>query len=157
MAKKDEKYKKEFDDQVYVAAREGMTQETISELFGVSRMTFHNWLEKYPRFKEQYLVGLEENELREIKTSLKNRAKGFYYTEVEKRPSKDGTMRVTRSVRKYVPPSEAALFFYLTNRDPENWKHRNELTVGNQKGEALEIVVKHEPPEDGEPEKKPDG
>lgn len=148
------KYKKIYEDQVYIGAREGMTQELLSELFDVSRQTFNNWLEKYPRFKEMYYAGIEAGRLREVNRSLIHRAKGFYYNEVEKRPDKNGDLKVTRSVRKYVPPSEAALFFYLTNKDPENWKHRSDLTVGNQKGEALEIVVKHEAPEKEEPDGK---
>lgn len=106
---------------------------------GVS--TYYDWLDRYPEFsdavkkaKKLRYAALDELADRGMKKLLE----GFEYTEVETkgiRPKKsDGSDGSTiiyerKEKKKFIPPSETMIIFVKTNRDPANWKHRNQIEI----------------------------
>ena len=61
---------------------------------------------------------------------LKQRAKGFRYTETTKEKDKSGQLVTTKVVRKLMPPDTPAISLFLRNRDPKRWpdKRGHELS-----------------------------
>jgi len=119
------------------------TLQSCCKSEGLVDTTFYSWSKQIPEvgaaFKkaQEAARANEFEELREIsRTTLKKRLQGYTVTEKKTLyvPSKDGEPEIRSSeVReKYIPPSDTALIFFLTNKDPENFKHRRAVEVSGE-------------------------
>ncbi|MCU0439334.1 MAG: hypothetical protein MUC49_15685 [Raineya sp.] len=142
------KEKKEIFDKVISNYLEGNTIESSAESEGISERTFNNWVNEFAEFAEIYKKAKEdykEKFKQELKakalTSLEKMVTGwdYYETQEEGIPGKDGKIKTIKTVRKkkHVLPVPSAVFFTLTNIDPENWKNiqtndiRGKLEIDN--------------------------
>lgn len=118
----------------------GLTDEMVAQEFGVSRMTIHNWRKKYPEFAEAMIEGKELADAR-VEDSLYRRAIGYDYKEIHEEYSEgeDGQVygRKVKVVDKHVMPDVQAAIYWLTNRQPDRWKARQQLEVMGKDGEKL--------------------
>jgi len=134
------------DHQAYVASSLGATLDELGNLFSVSGHTISMWQRQYPGFRKSLKKGRYDFDSRRVVNQLLKRALGYDYVEthreyveidgehlVSKRVAskrikgKSRTMLVpgekVRVINKHQPPSDVAIFFWLCNRSPEEWKH----------------------------------
>jgi hypothetical protein len=114
-------------------AAEGFNNEEIIDRIGVSRTTF------YKRLKEDVYFAYALNKHRgkavlDAQSALFQNVTGFEYEEEVATPAGKVV-----SVTKRKLPETKAIEFFLTNRDPENWKKKVETT--HQAGETMSGMV----------------
>lgn len=113
--------------------KQGMTEDQISEVVGVSRRTLCNWKGKH----QELLHAIKEakfaaDEL--VEASLYSRALGYSHPEVKVFCSKDETGApevVTHEIVKHYPPDTQAAMFWLRNRQPKRWAEKADGTDVN--------------------------
>ena len=128
-------------------ARAGMIDEDMAKELGVAISTFYKWKNDHPEFKKALTIGKKEPD-DAVAAALFLSATGQFYDEVTeiKEPfyDKKGTIgeRVvqTRTVRKYIPPHTTAGIFWMKNRDPDNWRDKQEVDLA-LKNVALDKFV----------------
>ena len=147
-------------EQVYMLAREGLSISAIARGMQINRDTFYDWKHKYKEFSDKYFLGHDEFGLRLAENSIKLRMAGTKYTETTKEPGMlvdaygnpvigfDGKpvigLVATKSVTKVVQPSDRAIEFYLTRRDPDRWPSAKKLEISGPDGGPLDSKVTHD-------------
>lgn len=110
------------------------TFESIVGSQGIDVRTFRRWLIKTPEMSDafnKYKEQLKEVHKKELKTKAE---KGLMVLLTERTVTTkrtvvdinaDGTVTPKRiiTIESVIPPNPAAVFFALTNIDPENWRH----------------------------------
>ena len=118
----------------------GLTDEMVAQEFGVTRMTIHNWRKRHPEFAEAMIEGKEVADAK-VEDSLYRRALGYDYQETHEEYSEgeDGKVygRKVKVVDKHVLPDVQAAIYWLTNRQGDRWKARQQLEVTGKDGEKL--------------------
>lgn len=111
-------------------ARDGLTDEQISENIGVSRSTLNDWKKKYPDISDTLKKGKEVID-RQVENVLLKRALGYSYKE-STYESIGGDMHLTKVVTKEVVPDTTAQIFWLKNRKPEEWRDKRETQISGE-------------------------
>lgn len=118
-----------------------LTEGQIAKKLGVSISAFEKYKKEYPELVEALSQG-KEILISELKDTLRQKAKGFYYTETKKTYLEDengeliGTVRVEQS-EKYMTPDTGAIHLLLKNLD-EKWRNDDKTTI-DLKREKLEL------------------
>lgn len=118
---------------------------TIAEIcqqVGISERTYYDWQSKRADFADAIKKAQDrfnEDMLAECKKSLVKLIKGYSIQEKKTvtadtgKKDEDGKpiVRVKEHsvVEKYYPPSLGAIIHFQTNRDPDNWKNRQDTNV----------------------------
>ena len=102
-----------------------MTEEQIAETLGISWATFRKYKKQYIALNSALKNGHKEL-IKELKSALIEKAKGFDYTEkkiIRERSDVTGELVTTREeiYKKRALPDVAALNLLLKNYDAENW------------------------------------
>ena len=103
-------------------------------MLGVSQRTVALWKRTHPEFSTAMKTGKAEADAR-VTASLYERACGYSHKAVK--IFKDGggadgkEPLVVEYTERYAPDTNAAIF-WLTNRRPEDWQNRQDLTVEGQ-------------------------
>lgn len=121
----------------------GFTSEELARVFGVSKKTVDYWMITHDDFKNAVRQGRFAFDTSNVEQALLKRALGYTYEErttksiylrekndagkVVKIPAKEVSVVV-----KEIPPDVKACTFWLTNRQPDDWK----MTI-NVKGEHV--------------------
>ncbi|MFR3783732.1 MAG: transposase [Clostridia bacterium] len=127
-------------------ARDGLTDEQISNNLGISTTTFYEYKKNYPEFSESLKRGKEIVDY-EVENALLKRALGYEFEEktYETRWDKNqGRFRevLTKKVRKEVVPDTTAQIYWLNNRKPKQWRNkRNEEEGNNEKLNKVEQLL----------------
>ena len=118
------KFKEEFAEQAQALAGKGLNEKDIAEIFGVSPQTIGNWKKAYP----QFLIAIDkgtEISLGNVKRSMYEKAVGYTHPDIHVSNFRGKITKTT--VLKHYPPDTTAGAFILKNRDPENWKDKQEI------------------------------
>lgn len=107
-------------------AMKGLKDYEIADLLDIRQSSFSIVKNKYPDIGEAVIEG-RSKATQKIVAALYKRATGYDY--YEETLDKDGNVR---KLKKHMPSNPVCQLFWLTNRDPENWKHRAELTDSNR-------------------------
>lgn len=140
-------------------ARDGLTDEQLSDNIGISRSTLGEWKKKYPVISDTLKKGKEVVDI-QVENALLKRALGYSYEEVTKEICENAEtgeleMRTTKKVMKEVAPDTTAQIFWLKNRRPDKWRdrqnieHSGGINVQNQyenmtEEELMELAKKYE-------------
>lgn len=118
----------------------GSTVEQLAKYFGVSLSTLRGWMREHPELKEAVREGRYTFDNEHVEKALLQRALGYEFTETTREPVVviqggektlvDRKMRVTKKVKKHLPPDTGAAKHWLNNRDPEKWKDKSEVEHG---------------------------
>ena len=126
-------------------ARQGLTDEQIAKNIGISKVTFYDWLKKYPNISNSLKKGKAPIDF-EVENALLKRALGFEYEETETvfedvdgKPKK----RIKKTI-KFVPPDTSACIFWLKNRKPNHWRKMNEAVENKLKAETEKLLKEAE-------------
>ena len=116
-------------------ARDGLTDEQISNKMGISARTFYEYRNKYPQIMQSLKRGKEVIDF-EVENALLKKAKGFYvpikkHFKVKKVLVENGTRKEIEELveveeQLYVPPDTTAQIFWLKNRKTEQWRDKKE-------------------------------
>lgn len=123
--------------------RKGLSNDQIAENMGIDRATFYRWANKYSDFGD-VLKRTKEITVYEVEDAMFKAAKGYFVEETKTITNKDGkTLRIETN-KKWIPPNTTAQIFYLKNKDPDNWRERNDLSLTASNGvlESL-LELKH--------------
>lgn len=103
-------------------ARDGLTDEQISEKMGINRRTLTDWKNKYDPISLTLKRGKEVVD-RQVENALLRRALGYEYEEVKEKF--EGEELTERTVtKKEVVPDVTAQIFWLKNRKPDKWRDK---------------------------------
>jgi len=127
------KYKEEYCKQAEKICKLGATDEFLADYFDVCVATLNNWKSSHPEFLASIKKGKIEADLK-VAESLYQRAIGYSHPEV-KVFNNQGEI-VTHDVVKHYAPDPTALIFWLKNRQPKEWRDKQELDVNQRVSSA---------------------
>ncbi len=127
------KYKEEYCKQAEKICLLGATDEFLADYFEVNVSTLNEWKVKHPEFREAIKKGKDDADLK-VAESLYHRACGYSHKE-EKVFNNQGEI-VTHETTKHYAPDPTALIFWLKNRQPKQWRDKQELDVNAQVSSA---------------------
>ena len=115
-----------------------LTEAQICKKLGISVASFDNYKAAYPELVECLRSG-RETLIADLKTTLKQKAKGFHYKETKKtiRMINGEKTQVVEEFERYSPPDTGAIHLLLKNLD-ENWTNDDQQTM-KLKREKLEL------------------
>lgn len=119
-------YKPEYNRQVQVLAEKGFIDREIAKIFGVTEQTVNNWKIEFPLFFESLKKGKAIADQRVVQ-GLYERATGYSHPDIHI-TSYLGTVEKTEIIKHY-PPDPTAAIFWLKNRDPANWRDKQEHII----------------------------
>ncbi len=141
-------YKIEYSEEAFKRCLLGATDKELADYFDVSESTLYLWKNEFPEFSESIKKGKEKADS-EIASALYNRAKGAEWTEDSafkiKRVVYDETGKkceefeeiITVPVRRAAPPDTPAASLWLRNRQPENWRDKQDIEHTGKDGKDL--------------------
>lgn len=125
----------------------GATDNDIADTIGVSIATITNWKKDNPEFLASLKKGKRIADT-VIANALYDRARGAEWVEETAIKCKDiyyeDGKRCEREhvevveLRKAAPPDTTACIFWLKNRDPKNWRDKQDIAIS---GELPPVVV----------------
>ncbi len=133
----------------------GLINKTVALGLGISERTLY----RYKNVEEVMAVAVKGRKrfTERVVQSLGKKALGYDYAEVTMEPvlvlrQRDGEkekvmmaeeLKVTKTVIKHVPADQAAVEFWLTNNDPDNWKKKIDVESGGKKIEPRTYYLPH--------------
>lgn len=141
------------------------TDEELIAAMGVASSTFYRWRRDVPEIDGAIEAGrtgaLGQENIRKVEASLFERClggvqtvlKGFKVKEVVYNEMGRRIREVERvelvAEQTFVPADTNAIKFYLTNRAPEKWKNRTELSADPETQQNVEEFLRSLAAEDG--------
>ena len=119
-------FKPAFVDQARKACEAGFTDRELAELFGVAETTINAWKLAHVEFSQALNAGKGVPDER-VKRSLYHRAVGYSYDAVKIFMPAGAPAPVYAPYTEHVPPDTTAAIFWLKNRDPDNWRDKQEV------------------------------
>ena len=106
-----------------------LNEDQIAKRLGVSVSAFEKYKRQYPELVECLKKGREEL-IEELKTTLKKKAKGFYYEETKTfiRQENGKEVKTVEKHRKYAQPDTGAIHLLLKNLD-DTWRNDDKATL----------------------------
>lgn len=121
-------YKNEYARQASHFCRLGASNNDLAKFFEVSTDTIHTWTLTYKEFAAAVKVGKDLSDERVV-MSLYNKALGFEKVIEKEIVTKSGEIVIVKE-KIYIPPSDAAISFWLKNRRRLEWRDRQEMEIG---------------------------
>lgn len=139
----------------------------ICKMVHIAESTYYDWKAKKPEFSEALKKAeavFNDMVVAEAKRSLLKQIKGYTVTEKKtvtqdtgKKDEHTGKpivkVKEHSVIEKHIQPNVAATIFALTNRDPENWKNRQDTNISADvtlkseleglSDEELETIIKN--------------
>jgi len=142
------KYRTEYAEQAYKLCLLGATDKDMASFFDVNEDTINEWKKTHEEFSESLKRGkLEADAV--IASKLYHRAKGYEHPE-DKIFNDQGVPLVVPTIKHY-PPDTTAAIFWLKNRQPKQWRDKQEVEsvntnintdISDLPREALEEIAK---------------
>lgn len=101
-------------------ARNGLTEEQICDNLDVSVSSWQEYKKEFPELLTALKNGKEVIDTM-VENALLKAAMGYEYEEEQMSGPNIGT------VKKYAQPNTTALIFWLKNRQPKDWRDKQEL------------------------------
>ncbi len=119
----------------------GLSDKDMAEVFGITPSQMRRWVAFYPMLKDAIEAGRTEADVVVLQSVYKS-AIGYSHPE-EKLFMWDGEVIRADTVKHYKPDMTAAKL-WLTNRDREHWKDRQQLAVSGGPGDNAPIGLRDE-------------
>lgn len=115
-----------------------LTTEQVARKLGVSKSVLYKYINEHEKLATAFDEGRKDL-IEELKSTLKQKAKGFHYTETKKViRSVDGVKtQVIEEYEKYSPPDTGAIHLLLKNID-DSWRNDDATTI-RLKEEKMQI------------------
>lgn len=129
----------------------GLTDKEIWTLLDIKKSSYYSYKKDYPEFAEAIHDGLDHANARVASQLLDNSLGYEYIEEVQSQKKevfyedgkkiKEVTEPVALPLKKYKPSETNAAKFWLTNKDKENWKDKQDINVGGQENNPLKVKL----------------
>lgn len=116
-------------NQVKKWAKEGLTDREIAAKMKIATSTFYAWQIEFSEFSDAVEEGKDSYDKEEPVSNLRRIMQGYEKKRTTIDYDPEGNIIKTRVVIEEVPPSFEANRWWLTNRDPEQWKDKQELKL----------------------------
>jgi len=130
-------------DTIKAWKRKGKTDKEIADDLGIDQSTLCDYKNKYPELTKALKTGKDDADAL-VENALFRRAIGYEYdevTETVEKNTKGKMVLVSRKiVKKFLPPDNIAIIFYLKNRVSEDWHDRKQFEHGGMDGKPLKNV-----------------
>lgn len=121
------KYKAEYAEQAYKLCLLGATDKDMADFFEVDEATINRWKESHTEFCESLKKGKMMADAT-VAQKLYHRAIGYEHPEIIT-ASHQGQITDTMEVTKHYAPDPTAAIFWLKNRQPANWRDKQEREI----------------------------
>ena len=128
-------YDPSYDAVAYELYSKGKVDRDVAEAVGCSLKTVRNWRKQFPSFLQAFKEGKAEAD-KKVERALFERAVGYSHAD-EKIFCQDGRIHRAPTVKHY-PPCMNAIQFWLTNRQPDVWKHRQHQEITGKDGGPIQ-------------------
>ena len=129
------KYEENFPDRVREMAEEGLTDNEMWLQLKISKVSFYNYQDKHPEFREAIVEGKRSPNKR-VEKKLIDRCLGYDYEEThtsQKILGNGRTVTSVKKIKKHIPPDVLAIKFWLINRDKKRWNIKSDTELGDIK------------------------
>lgn len=130
------KYKPEYTEQAVKLSKIGATDAQIADFFEVNIDTITEWKKVHPEFS----VALKEAKAQFddilVEQSLARRAQGFMRVKEVFNPE-----GIKELIQEEVPPDTTACIFWLKNRQPQQWREKQEHEHTGKDGAPLMAIL----------------
>ena len=113
-------------DIIAMLSRKGLTDKEMAVCCQVDESTFEKWKKAHPDFFRS-LNDWKALADHEVERSLYERACGYSHPE-DKVFNNNGEPLIVKTIKHY-PPDPTAMIFWLKNRQPQNWRDKQEVEV----------------------------
>lgn len=113
---------------VEMMATLGMTDAQMADRFKVAPSTFYKWRLDHPEFAQAIEWGKEQSDDRVV-CALLQRALGYEHADTYF-SSYRGEI-ISQEYIKHYPPDVMAIMYWLNNRKPNEWKHKQHIQHGS--------------------------
>ena len=114
----------DYKDKIIEMAKLGLTDVQMAKVLGITEHTINNWKAK----DEKFFQSLKESKAlsdEQVVKSLYQRATGYEHPDIHI-SNYQGEVTKTEIIKHYAPDTTAAIF-WLKNRQPKEWRDRQEL------------------------------
>ena len=113
-------------EQVKKWAEKGLFNKQIAYNMGINNATLYEWQNRFPEFADAIKKGKKVID-EQVENSLLKRAMGYQYEEDTFGMNHEGKMVVVKRVLKSQAPDVTAQIFWLKNRNPREWRDKQEV------------------------------
>lgn len=118
------KYKVEYAKQAKILCEKGFIDTEIADFFGIAVSTLNLWKDAHSEFMESLKDGKRHSDDKVVE-ALYNKALGYKLTDVKEEIG-DAGKKITTTT-KQVAGDTSAQIFWLKNRQPEQWREKQEV------------------------------
>ncbi len=133
------KYKPEYVEQAKKLALLGATDVQVANFFNVVESTIYEWKEAHPEFSEALREGKNELDATVVR-SLFQRATGYSHPE-DKIFNNNGEEMIVHTTKHY-PPDATSMIFWLKNRQPAEWRDKQDHTHAGPDGGPIQTITR---------------
>ena len=117
------KYKKEYCAQAIKLCKKGFIDPEIADFFDIALSTLSLWKNAHPEFMDALKSGKRHSDDKVV-DALYNRALGYEVTETKEETGDAG--KKSTLITKKVAGDVGAMCFWLKNRQPTEWRDKQE-------------------------------
>lgn len=142
MAGRPTKYKTEYAEQAYKLCLLGATDKDMANFFDVSESTLNLWKQEHEEFSESLKRGkIQADSI--VAEKLYHRAIGYVHKDT-KFATHEGQITDSVEFDKHYAPDPTAAIFWLKNRQPDKWRDKQELDLGNKDDKPFTVKLEGE-------------
>ncbi|TQE97091.1 MAG: hypothetical protein FKY71_16315 [Spiribacter salinus] len=119
-------------------AKAGWTDKQMADFFGVTVQTWDNWKNKNPKFFGSLKDWKAEAD-HVVERSLYERATGYSHPDTHI-SNYQGIVTET-PITKHYPPDTTAMIFWLKNRQPTQWRDKQDHELTGKDGGPVKVVI----------------
>jgi hypothetical protein len=138
------KYKAEYATQAHKLCLLGATDDELADFFEVSASTLNLWKLSHKPFSESIKKGKAAADS-EVASKLFHRATGYEHPDLDIRVVSGRIVQT--ELTKHYPPDTTAAIFWLKNRQPKQWRDKQEVdhtsSDGSMTPTRIELVAYH--------------
>ena len=142
------KYTKEVVETLAKHIKKGSTITSACDAVGISKQTFYDWKKNKADFSDAIKKAQSVAD-KKVENALFKTAVGYTVTEKEYRSMQmrgfETEKKLVKTVKKKVLPNVTAQIFWLKNRNPEEWKDKQDIEHSGEVGVKYEISDKFMP------------
>jgi hypothetical protein len=105
--------------------REGICEYDMCQALDISQDTWIQYKKAIPELIEAVKKG-RSRLIQGVVNKVVQKANGYEYDEKTVEYDDNGKEKVVKVVKKHYVPDTTAQIFFLTNMDPDNWKHKGD-------------------------------
>jgi len=145
------KYSEELIEKLCKHLKQGATITSTCQAIGISRETFYDWMKKKPDVSDTIKKAMAIPDQKVENALYKSAIMGHRYTEKEYKGVAVGEkvkMILVKKVRKFIPPNVTAQIFYLKNKQPDEWKDRQDIDLSGDLNVTVERIITDKRPKE---------